>query len=266
MKNRLWTVFRKIGEAPARHPLGEEVLLQAETYRHAEWNNLRISQFCSIECKFRDCRFSNIDVDQLTFGGGKVESVYERCVFDGVRAKLAIVGRSRFVDCDFINVDLSGFKFIAADLIRCRISGTLRKGYISAVRNKEALAVFGLSGANCIDGNDFSASELVQFDFRGGVDLIKNCPPNKATYIIISDGRAAVYNLLDTLPKSHLAAEEKVGVAAVVDALQSAVEEGQTQLLIREDDFGYLPRASRSFLFQGLRQFSDSTGREIRPR
>src|SRR4051812_4069799 len=63
------------------------------------------------ESHFSQCRFENLKVGSMYFGGGQKQSVYTDCSFDRSSLQGPTGGNARFERCSFLNVDLTNFFF-----------------------------------------------------------------------------------------------------------------------------------------------------------
>ena len=133
--------------------------VQDAAYSHQE-----LDQFVAISSTFKQCTFEHLTIRSACFGGGRKESVYEACSFDGSKIDCMAAGVARFVGCTFRDVHLFSFFGLSVSMIDCVFSGRLHK-----------VAFYGANPEsrkrNDFRGNDFREALLDDVGFREGIDL-----------------------------------------------------------------------------------------------
>lgn len=172
--------------------------------------------------QFERCTFVRFDLANATFGAGGSQSIYRDCVFAGLAVASAVfVGNARFEACRFEDARLSDWFSFHAEYVRCSFTGKILGGAIAATDPE----LRGATGRrqNEVTGNDFSGCELIDFEFRGGVDLATQRLPTGPSYGFIPDLRRAIA-YLRSIEQGTLAAEANVE-AASLDWLLSGGQE-----------------------------------------
>jgi hypothetical protein len=88
-------------------------------------------------------------------------------------------------------VDLRDWFCFDVELVDCTFSGRLRGGWFNGTVPEEDRLTAGREH-NEFHGNDFSAMELIDVDFRTGIDLTKQCLPSSSEYVYVPNAAAAV--------------------------------------------------------------------------
>jgi hypothetical protein len=149
-------------------------------------------RFLSIsESIISDSRFERLNVECAVFGGGGLATVIEGCSFDHSRIRGGAIGRVRFVDCTFRDCELINWMCVGAEFLGCVFGGTLRRMVFDATP-RSATGI--LAGATLLQfaRNDFSAADLVDVSFRGGIDLDLQVWPDDPAYCFITNPDLAV--------------------------------------------------------------------------
>jgi uncharacterized protein YjbI with pentapeptide repeats len=141
-----------------------------------DFSGLSFDSFSADNCEFADCDFSRVSVEWLPFAGGG--SRFLRCRFAG--AQIGDFDEVALVECDFTNAHLNGWFTWDADVIDCRFAGRL-EGVVFTATDSDG------RGHNEIRGNDFRDADLVDVDFRNGVDLDAQLLPESEDYLRIRD-------------------------------------------------------------------------------
>lgn len=100
------------------------------------------------------------------------KSIYKGCTFE--RVKLRSLGIADFIDCTFIDCDFNT-AFIAASFSKCRFIGRVHgcvfcgSKYNSYYYNDRLS--YWVSNKGRLHNVDFSEANIIDVDFRGGIDL-----------------------------------------------------------------------------------------------
>jgi hypothetical protein len=100
-----------------------------------------------------------------------------------------------------------------------------------------------LRGHNEIRGNDFSTAQLIDVEFRFGVDLTEQKLPAAEEYLYLPDAETALLSALAALAPDP-SEDARQAQTFVQSRLEHTVASGQRQLLINEKDHehrGVLP-------------------------
>ncbi len=172
-------------------PLEGDVYVDHEQVKGVDYSGMGMKHFGSHGSRFEDCNFSKLRLDSLSFGAGKEKSEYINCTFDGSKFfSNTLLGRARFVNCSFRNIRSSRFRLSAGDLINCVFSGRMDSTQIWGRTGPKA-DIYG-DFVNTIEGNDFSAVDFGDIDFRCGVDLQKQVLPTGPDYLFIPEAETVL--------------------------------------------------------------------------
>lgn len=136
------------------------------------YSDQKLDEFLAISCSFKRCTFERLSTRSACFGGGRRESVYEACSFDGSKIDCGTAGVAKFVGCSFRDTYIFNFFGLSISMIDCVFSGTLHK-----------VAFYGTNPEsrkrNEFRGNDFREARLNDVAFREGIDLtLQRFPAN----------------------------------------------------------------------------------------
>ncbi|MBC7274913.1 hypothetical protein [Nocardioides sp.] len=218
----------------------DRMVLSRQQLVGADFSGRHLTQFSAEGSRFEQCRFDRTVIESGSFGAGRSVSEYVGCSFDGARIRMGPGGYARFIDCSFDKANIEHWVCFAVELVGCTFSGRLDKVVFNGTPRPEDVDVTG-SPVNRFEGNDFARAKLVDVGFRTGIDLAKQRLPTGDEYTLLEDAKTAVRRARIALnawedPESKKRAR---GVLAVMEQDASA---GQSQLLIRVDDY---PRPAR---------------------
>ena len=162
------------------------VVFNGATLREVDFSGLQFASFSARATNFERCRFDNTAFSGGMFGV-QVQSAYRGCTFSAIGLGDVNPGQARFEDCLFdAATPLRGWRSQAAEFIRCRFQGILRE----CIFDGEPRGMWARPGwlkpprtKNGFEGNDFSAAELFDCNFRFGVDIGANSWPSGAEYV-----------------------------------------------------------------------------------
>jgi hypothetical protein len=143
-------------------------------------------------------------------------------------------GRARFDRCSFRNVDIREGYLFHVELVDCTFTGRLRKIIFSGTVPRQDRQ-FGLFGRwhNEFRGNDFSSAELIEVDFRNGIDLSKQRLPSGPDYLYLA-------NAADALRQAQAEVRKwpdlnmRNGALGMIEILR---DQHQSQIIVRPRDF-----------------------------
>lgn len=213
--------------------------------RNVDYSGRKLDLFTAVGSRFEHCRFDKVRFGNIVFGGGREQSEYFECSFDGIRSDYYLTGFSRFVHCSFRDVDLRGWRCDKTEFIDCVFTGRLEECIFYGTVPEKDRPWVGRE-KNEFRGNDFSGCDLVDVAFRAGIDLEQQRLPTGPDYLYIPDAAAAIERakrgLIDWMPGTELQRTAQVLVSS--DAMD--VASGQRQLLLRLPDLylsaGRFPR------------------------
>jgi hypothetical protein len=241
-----------------------------------DFSGAKLEKFTSIGSRFENCRFEKMRIGDTSLGAGMALSEYLDCSFDGSRLRHGS-GYCRFVRCSFRKVELRDWQSEYVELVDCVISGKVRSTtfwgrppeekararYESNLRwlEREGLPIPGgyrelaLREVNEFHGNDFTDAELIDVEFRNGIDLARQRLPTGDDYLYLPAAEATVAQAAARLAQHPADEVSERAQRFLRNVLGRSLAEGQQQLLLREKDFqarGVKPHIE--IAFEALRQ------------
>jgi hypothetical protein len=229
---------RRIGYT--RIPDEARLVLSRQRLVGADFSGRRLEQFSAEGSRFERCRFDAAVIEDASFGAGRSVSEYIGCSFKGAKLRIGPGGYARFVDCSFERTAIEHWFCFAVEIVGCTFSGRLHKVVFNGTCPPEDVDVTG-SRTNRFEGNDFSRAKLVDVAFRTGIDLTKQRLPAGDEYILLEDAEAAVRRARIAF-NAWEDPQAKKRARGVLVVMEEDVAAGQSQLLIRVDDY---PRPAR---------------------
>jgi hypothetical protein len=221
--------------------------------------------------RFEHCKFERMKLKGASTGAGTSVSEYVDCSFDGSRFLRIGGGFTRFIRCSFRDIDIRRWDIADyVELIDCVFSGKIksvvfwgrplpdeaRSRYESMMRHREKEGLgpppreyreLVLRGSNEFHGNDFSQVELVDVDFRYGIDLTKQQLPSGPDYLYLADARAVVDEALARAVQVKPEDLRARVVRFLEQVIGGSLKGGQRQTLLREKDFKSKPHIPVAF-------------------
>jgi hypothetical protein len=178
-RTRVW--WPKRGGRYEGHP---SVVFHAISVERVDFRGAIFDDFDAEGTRFRRCDFSDARLEG--FLGIRRQTVFEDCHFARTRLRWAQPGQARFVRCTFDDVDLWGWSAVAAEFIDCQFTGKLRRCKFWGKPWGDWIEPGNLRPARTVNqfrGNDFSAADLEDVGFVGGIDLDQQRLPTGPQYV-----------------------------------------------------------------------------------
>lgn len=220
--------FREVQPGDPDVLLFHDDVISGEDFGNRRWKHVSASA-----SRLAGCSFEKSRIESAALGEGRKASLYVDCSFDNARIAFGPGGFARFERCTFRNTRLANWYCFAVELVDCTFSGELKKAIFNGSVPREDRR-FVRRSRNEFRGNDFRDMTLIDVAFRSGIDLSLQRLPTDG-YVFLADGRAqvaAAERALAAITDTSLRSE----VAAILRAMRSELDEGQTQLLIRRAD------------------------------
>jgi uncharacterized protein YjbI with pentapeptide repeats len=163
--------------------MNQQLTIEGQYISNASYAGMQLSRFVSIASNFEDCNFSNMKVNLATFGGGTNMSVYKGCTFDGSYIRAIAPGNARFENCSFTNIHFPELNCRKVEFVNCFFSGSIDKGYFTG--SVKTPIPNSPDNINEFHGNDFRGVDLIDVDFRCGIDLRLQKLPTGKQYILL---------------------------------------------------------------------------------
>lgn len=199
---------------------------------------LRFPVWVAVESRFERCSFDGVKAE-FDFGAGRRMSEYVDCSFDEARLNAGRGrngGRARFVRCSFRGARIKRINFNYAEFIDCVFTGEVDEVNFSAELDARYHAELGRS-SNRYERNNYSEARLRGVAFKDGVDLLDQRLPSEDGYLLVEDAEAVLSAALTevrTWPESPLREEL---IHELRFRLKWYVMYGQRQLLFSPYDF-----------------------------
>jgi uncharacterized protein YjbI with pentapeptide repeats len=160
----------------------ERAELVGETFSGRKLDQMGMSASSFTGCEFTDMRIGN----WVTGGARTTVTRYTECVFDRSRIRFNPGGLARFERCSFRDVDLRDWMCFETELVDCVFTGRMRRSFFNGTVREELVEALGRT-SNEFRGNDFSGMDLIDVDFRTGIDLsLQRLPTGSAPPVSLS--------------------------------------------------------------------------------
>ncbi|WP_175926373.1 hypothetical protein [Burkholderia cepacia] len=195
------------------------------------YSGKNVSRLVVTQSKFESCDFSHMKAGQACFGAGMERSIYKKCTFDNSVIRASAPGVARFEECTFLGSHFSELNCRNVEFVDCVFSGSIDKGYFCGSINANGLPIKKIE----FHGNDFSLAELIDIDFRSGIDLAKQKLPIGDQYFYID----RVEDFLDGLDSlvSMAPLEEKKILNVLRQMIERDFSGGQLQIFLNSNGF-----------------------------
>jgi hypothetical protein len=213
----------------------DRVFLDHQHLRDADFSGRKLLTFAAVGCHLEQGHFEKCRIDNACFGSGREPSEYIDCSFDRSRIRFGPGGFARFVRCSFRNVVLEDWFCFAVELVNCKFSGRMRRSVFNATVPEGHRALVSRE-RNEFVGNDFSEMELIDVDFRSGIDLSQQKLPSGAEYLYVANAEVAMqFARANILGWKDL--DLRRDAIQMVTGLEDHIARGQRQLLLRRDTY-----------------------------
>ncbi|TWE10092.1 pentapeptide repeat-containing protein [Rudaeicoccus suwonensis] len=237
---------------PVQEPA--KLRLRKKNFEHANFGERNYIVFNSAGCKFEYCSFDNTVISGAVFGSGGPDNVgrstYRKCTFNNAKIDVSVTGFASFYQCSFEQSDISHLNARSADFVDCIFSGTIRHSIFAGAMD-ERYRTPGDRTINHIDGNDFSEATLVNVTFELGVDLNRQKLPLSEDYFYFPDAKGALERAAAALSK--FPPDAYPSARAFVKVRKSSLSRGQSQILVRLNDYPPRKRPELRWLLESAR-------------
>jgi hypothetical protein len=203
--------------------------------RDEDYSGRELLKISAIESQLTGCRFDGVRVDSAALGAGRRMSHFTECVFDHSRINFGAGGRVRFEQCSFRDTVLRGWFCFDVELVDCTFTGRLEKAVFNGTVREDHQQDLGRR-MNEFRGNDFSEMELVDVAFRTGIDLSLQRLPSGPGYLYVPDAGPVVRHARAVV-EAWTDAGLRKNASGLLGTLESQVNEGQAQLILRKADW-----------------------------
>jgi uncharacterized protein YjbI with pentapeptide repeats len=218
-----------------------------------DFSGLDLEGFSAIGSEFVECDFSraklkqNVNLGLIHFadgGGDQRPTIYRRCVFDRAdlissRGTPTVLGAARFEQCSFARARISNWLLRNAEFVGCRFEGRLYacRFYGRDPDHDRFHPDHPLERpTNEFADNDFRNADLVDCEFREGIDVTAQHWPPDPDHLIVTDVQAALDRVnaaIDALDDAEQQATARAAIDLRFDFVDPRV---QTTQLVRLSD------------------------------
>ena len=190
------------------------------------------------DCAIEDCNFVRCDFTGAVLGGhtGRSSGMIINTEFHDGRFQDVVFSFPHIENClfacDISNVDFDGSMFKDSTF-----TGKLDKVTFRRWRSDSRVKLGRLAPENKMEHVDFSAAELDDVDFRGGVPLTGCIFPAKPCYFLVLDGSKVFREIKEELESTWEGEDKRIALGFTVNYFLDRVKEGQRHFLIDEDSF-----------------------------
>ena len=199
-----------------------------ERFEKARWTAISISA-----SQLDRCIFEDVHSESVNMGGGLTQSAYTDCVFQDCDFVFGAIGNARFTRCRFLRCRLSHFFGTQLEMIDCAFPETSIRQAVFHGASSTAQKGFPARERNGFIGNDLSSADLVDVDFRGGIDLTKQILPSGPDYIYIADTGIAASIVGEWAAELDPASPDTKQAKSLQRMLEFYHSDGQKQQLLR---------------------------------
>lgn len=180
-------------------------------------------------------------VEHFSFGAGQATSSFRNCQFDGSIFSFVLPGYARLDSCTFGQATLQHLNADTLECIRCRFGGRIETAVFWG-RIEDSNDRFLLNrDCNEFRDNDFSDADLIDVDFRGGIDLKRQILPQWGDYLYVPDAPTVV-KYVKTLVTQWTSSARREHALKLLQVYEFTLGTGQEQLLLRlSADREYFP-------------------------
>jgi len=231
-------------------PEEQSVVLDHAVLEAEDFSGRRLLQFSASGCRFKRCKFEKMTIEGAGFGDGHEQSEYVECRFDASRINVGPGGYARFVRCSFREVDLRDWFCFTVELVECTFTGVLRTVVFNGTVPPEDQRSLRRT-KNEFRGNDFASCDLIDVDFRSGIDLEAQRLPTGPAYLYLPNAEQSLHAAMQRLQDWNVESKRSAAMG-LIRACEWTLAGGQKQLLLRRDDYSDVDRDVVSAVFELL--------------
>jgi hypothetical protein len=165
-------------------PENHRVLFRKADITTVDFADTQWRGFQQIGSTFTDCDFSGARFVFAELGTMPTETVFRGCRFDRADLRNAHLGHARFERCDFRNARIVGWSSDIAEFVGCRFEGRLEEcNFRGRPWGPLGDGLRPRRERNEFRDNDFSAADLRDCSFLGGIDIAAQRWPTGSEYV-----------------------------------------------------------------------------------
>ncbi len=181
-------------------------------------------------CEFVDCRVTNCEKTDVSFGAGETQSKYINCIFDNASFSSRTPGNALFKNCSFVDVVISDFNSVAVEFEDCIFSGVIERSYFNGSVPEADVEVYQRT-LNSFSKNTFSSVSFLDVGFSRGIDLSNQKFSQTKNCMFFFDA-VKMLSFLDSLKIDSTLAEE---IESLKNYFEYECYQGQTGFMICKD-------------------------------
>jgi uncharacterized protein YjbI with pentapeptide repeats len=199
-----------------------------ERFDRVRWDAISISASHLVRCIFED-----VHAESVNLGGGLFQSTYRDCIFEGCDFAFGAIGDARFSHCSFKRCRLFHLFGTKLEMIDCSFAETRIEKAVFHGSFHAAVPGTATREKNEFTGNDLSTADLIDVDFRGGIDLSKQILPSGPEYIYVADTHRAAKIAHELIAELDPKSPDARRVESARKMLEYYHSTGQKQQLLR---------------------------------
>lgn len=212
------------------------LFLKNKEYFNEDFSGKDLLGFYIMESCFHSCKFENLIVKCMCFGGGKKQSVYTNCSFNRSELNGPTGGNARFENCTFHDMILTDFYFHKCEFINCSFTGKLRQIVFQSRIYQDDLSLTNRD-KNEFSENNFIGAEFSDVRFEGEVDFSKLQLPKTDKYIMIRNGLKVFEEFKRELIESNDENLKKCSYGLFMSLRKLIVQDGQDDYFLELNDY-----------------------------
>ncbi|MGC2028528.1 MAG: hypothetical protein WA642_00760 [Steroidobacteraceae bacterium] len=222
---------RAIGRIPSSH--FNQLTIHSESRADVVFENVRWDAISVIASNLVGCTFKDVHAESVNLGEGLTQSTYTDCIFEGCNFAFGAIGNVRLARCSFNRCRLFNFIGTKLEMIDCTFPETrIQKAVFHRIFHS-AVPGHIARDSNEFSGNDFSAANLIDVDFRGGIELEKQVLPGGSEYIFVADTHLASELAHELIAEVVQGSPDAKRLQSIRRMLERDHSTGQKQQLLR---------------------------------
>lgn len=237
----------KVAKTGQKVSPGSNLTVNSENIVDRRYEKLRLNAISVVESQLNRCVFEDIHAESVNLGDGIIQSRYEDCVFTNCNFIFGTVGNVRLINCRFKRCSLLNLVGGTLEMIGCTFEDTRIERAVFHATSPRLAFYSPVRSDNEFYDNDFSSAELLDVDFRGGIDLYSQRLPSGESYIFVADTCKAA-ELAGKLQIDNLHPGESARLKSTVSLLKFYCSSGQKHQLLATRSMGGLAKHLRGVL------------------
>jgi uncharacterized protein YjbI with pentapeptide repeats len=249
------TVIARLGPGgrygpPAGQVLFRDAAITNVDFRSTSWDDFRANGSTFVGCDFSMARFAH-----AVFSHVPRQTTYRSCRFDEADLRNAFPGDARFENCSFDRARLEDWLSLLAEFVGCHFAGRVQGAvFLGRPFGPGAEKVIRRRRTNEFRDNDFREAELVDCDFRGGIEIRRQLWPTDPAYIYFDRAQeriATAKEIVSAWPESEA---RRLALVMLTGYSIGGSEQQEEIFTRRHDPSGTIPREVRDKVWRIIEQ------------